>query len=106
MQMQSRDMRRKESNDRRDRRRPADRWPGPGNCEQSGRDDRRPGPSLQGRGDGTSVDGDPETILDAVRAIEDRLRTEGVDRAVIELRLLLEPHEETLENQVEGMRVS
>jgi len=55
---------------------------------------------------GTSVEGDRETIRDAVRAIEDGLRADGADRAVIELRLLLEPHEETLEHQVEGISVS
>lgn len=55
---------------------------------------------------GTSVEGDRETILDAVRAIEDGLRADGIDRTVIELRLLAEPNEETLEHQVEGIGVS
>ncbi len=52
---------------------------------------------------GTCVEGDLRTILDAVRAIESLLRAEGVDRGVIELRLQLEPHPETLEHQVEGI---
>ena len=51
----------------------------------------------------TSVEGELEAILDAVRAIESRLRAEGVRRALIELRLQLEPHPETLEHQVEGV---
>jgi len=52
---------------------------------------------------GTSVEGELEPILAAVRAITERLGAEGVDRAVIELRLQLEPHGETLEHQVEGI---
>jgi len=52
---------------------------------------------------GTSVEGDLERIFAAVRAIEERLRAEGVERAVIELRLQLEPHPETLAHQVEGI---
>ena len=52
---------------------------------------------------GTSVEGELEAVLDAVRAIESRLRADGVHRAVIELRLQLEPHAETLEHQVEGI---
>ena len=52
---------------------------------------------------GTSVEGDLEAILGAVRAVERRLRAEGVERAVIELRLQLEPHPETLEHQVAGI---
>ena len=52
---------------------------------------------------GTSVEGDLETILHAVRDVVDRLGADGVDRAVVELRLQLEPHEETLEHQVEGV---
>jgi len=52
---------------------------------------------------GTSVEGEPTAILDAVRAIESRLRADGVRRALIEVRLQLEPHEETLEHQVEGL---
>lgn len=36
----------------------------------------------------------------------DGLRADGIDRAVIELRLLVEPHEETLEHQVECIGVS
>lgn len=53
---------------------------------------------------GTSVEGELDAILDAVRAIESRLRADGVHRALIELRLQLEPHAETLEHQVEGLR--
>jgi hypothetical protein len=49
------------------------------------------------------VEGDLDDILDAVRAIRTRLGSEGVDRALIDLRLLLEPHPETLEHQVEGV---
>ncbi|MGZ4415444.1 MAG: thiamine-binding protein [Gaiellaceae bacterium] len=52
---------------------------------------------------GTSVEGEFEAILEAVRAIESRLRADGVRRAVIDVRLLLEPHPETLEHQVEGL---
>ena len=52
---------------------------------------------------GTGVDGDLEAILDAVRAIESRLRAQGVHRAVIELRLQLEPHPESLEHQIDGI---
>lgn len=52
---------------------------------------------------GTSVEGELTAILDAVRAIESRLRADGVRRALIEVRLQLEPHEETLEHQVEGL---
>ena len=52
---------------------------------------------------GTSVAGELVTILEAVRAIESRLRADGVRRAVIEVRLQLEPHVETLEHQVEGL---
>lgn len=52
---------------------------------------------------GTSVEGELDAILDAVRAIESRLRADGVRRATIELRLQLEPHAETLEHQVEGI---
>jgi len=52
---------------------------------------------------GTCVEGELDAILDGVRAIESRLRAEGVQRAVIELRLQLEPHPETLEHQVEGI---
>jgi uncharacterized protein YqgV (UPF0045/DUF77 family) len=52
---------------------------------------------------GTSVEGDLDRIFDAVRAIEARLRAEGVTRAVIEVRLQLEPHPETLAHQVEGI---
>jgi uncharacterized protein YqgV (UPF0045/DUF77 family) len=54
---------------------------------------------------GTSVEGELESILDAVRAIESRLRAEGVERAVIELRLALEPHPETIEHQVAGVEL-
>lgn len=53
---------------------------------------------------GTSVEGELEEILGAVRAIAERLRSDGVERAVIDLRLQLEPHPETLEHQVEGIR--
>jgi uncharacterized protein YqgV (UPF0045/DUF77 family) len=53
---------------------------------------------------GTSVEGELEDILHAVRAIEGRLRGEGVRRALIEIRLQLEPHPETLEHQVEGIK--
>ena len=52
---------------------------------------------------GTSVEGELEAILGAVRAVERRLRAEGVERALIEVRLQLEPHLETLEHQVEGV---
>ena len=52
---------------------------------------------------GTSVEGSLEAILEAVRAVESRLRADGVHRAMLELRLQLEPHEETLEHQVEGI---
>jgi uncharacterized protein YqgV (UPF0045/DUF77 family) len=52
---------------------------------------------------GTGVEGELEAILGAIRAIESRLRARGVDRAVIELTLQLEPHPETLEHQVEGI---
>jgi uncharacterized protein YqgV (UPF0045/DUF77 family) len=52
---------------------------------------------------GTSVEGELTAILDAVRAIESRLRADGIGRALIEVRLQLEPHEETLEHQVEGL---
>ncbi len=52
----------------------------------------------------TTVEGELEPILEAVRAIESRLRADGVHRALIELRLQLEPHVETLEHQVEGLR--
>jgi uncharacterized protein YqgV (UPF0045/DUF77 family) len=51
----------------------------------------------------TAVEGELEPILDAVRAIESRLRADGVRRALIELRLQLEPHAETLEHQLEGI---
>jgi uncharacterized protein YqgV (UPF0045/DUF77 family) len=52
---------------------------------------------------GTSVEGELTAILDAVRAIESRLRADGVRRALIEVRLQLEPHDETLEHQVAGL---
>ncbi len=52
---------------------------------------------------GTTVEGELEAILDALRAIESRLRADGITRAVLELRLQLEPHMETLEHQVEGI---
>lgn len=52
---------------------------------------------------GTSVEGELEAIFGAVRAIESRLHAEGIQRAVIELRLQLEPHPETLAHQVEGI---
>jgi len=55
---------------------------------------------------GTSVEGELEPILDAVRAIDARLRAEGVERAVIELRLALEPHPETIEHQVSGVELA
>lgn len=55
---------------------------------------------------GTAVEGEMETILAAVRAVHDRLRADGIGRAVIELRLQLEPHPETLEHQVEGIGLS
>lgn len=51
----------------------------------------------------TALEGDLEAILGAVRAIDRRLREEGVERAVIDLRLQLEPHPETLEHQVAGI---
>jgi uncharacterized protein YqgV (UPF0045/DUF77 family) len=49
---------------------------------------------------GTNVEGDLEAILGAVRAIE------GIERGVIELRLQLEPHPETLAHQVEGIALT
>ncbi len=52
---------------------------------------------------GTSVEGELDEILATVKAIEERLRAECADRALIELRLQLEPHPETLEHQVEGI---
>jgi uncharacterized protein YqgV (UPF0045/DUF77 family) len=52
---------------------------------------------------GTSVEGELDGILDAVRAVERRLRGDGVERAMIEVRLQLEPYEETLEHQIEGI---
>ncbi|MER3409782.1 MAG: hypothetical protein C4306_06730 [Thermoleophilia bacterium] len=52
---------------------------------------------------GTSVEGELDAILEAVRAIERRLRADGIERAVIEVRLQIEPHPETLEHQVEGI---
>ncbi len=55
---------------------------------------------------GTCVEGELEAILSAVRAIESRLRAEGVERAAIELRLQLEPHPETLEHQVAGIAIT
>lgn len=51
----------------------------------------------------TAVEGELEAILDGVRAIESRLRADGVRRALIEVRLQLEPHAETLEHQLEGI---
>jgi uncharacterized protein YqgV (UPF0045/DUF77 family) len=53
---------------------------------------------------GTAVEGELAAILDAVRAIERRLHADGVPRALIELRLQLEPHAETLEHQLEGLQ--
>jgi len=50
---------------------------------------------------GTAVEGDLAAMLDAVRAIEQRLRSAGIDRAMIEFRVQLEPHPETLEHQIE-----
>ena len=52
---------------------------------------------------GTAVEGEMDDILETVRAIERRLHGEGVERAVIDLRLQLEPHPETLEHQIEGV---
>ena len=52
---------------------------------------------------GTAVEGELAAILEAVQAIERRLRADRVPRALIELRLQLEPHPETLEHQLEGM---
>jgi uncharacterized protein YqgV (UPF0045/DUF77 family) len=54
---------------------------------------------------GTCVEGELERILGAVPAIQRRLHAEGVDRAVLELRLQLEPHAETLAHQVEGIAI-
>jgi uncharacterized protein YqgV (UPF0045/DUF77 family) len=54
---------------------------------------------------GTAVEGELEAILEAVGAINGRLRTFGVTRALIELRLQLEPHTESLEHQLEGIPV-
>jgi uncharacterized protein YqgV (UPF0045/DUF77 family) len=50
----------------------------------------------------TAVEGELTDILDAVRAIDSRLRADGVHRGLIELKLQLEPHPETLEHQLEG----
>jgi uncharacterized protein YqgV (UPF0045/DUF77 family) len=55
---------------------------------------------------GTVVEGSLEQILTAVAAVENRLRLEGVARAMIDVRLLLEPHAETIEHQVEGLGVA
>lgn len=55
---------------------------------------------------GTCVEGELEAILGSVKAIEHRLRVEGVGRATIELRLQLEPHPETLAHQVEGIAIT
>ncbi len=55
---------------------------------------------------GTSVEGELEAMFGAVRAIESRLRAEDVQRAVIELRVQLEPHQETLEHQVAGIALT
>jgi uncharacterized protein YqgV (UPF0045/DUF77 family) len=52
---------------------------------------------------GTSVEGELDAILEAVRAIERRLQIEDVRRALIDVRLQFEPHPETLEHQVEGV---
>lgn len=52
---------------------------------------------------GTSVEGELDAIFEAVRSIEHRLRAEDVQRALIDVRLQLEPHPETLEHQVEGI---
>src|SRR3990172_3313705 len=52
---------------------------------------------------GTAVEGEIDAILAAVRAVDQRLRAEGVERAVVELRLQLEPHPETLEHPVQGV---
>ena len=52
---------------------------------------------------GTSVEGELDAILEAVRSIEHRLHAEDIERALIDVRLQLEPHPETLEHQVEGI---
>lgn len=52
---------------------------------------------------GTCVEGDLDDIFEAVRVVDERLGREGVERALIELRLQREPHEETLEHQVAGI---
>jgi uncharacterized protein YqgV (UPF0045/DUF77 family) len=52
---------------------------------------------------GTTVQGELESIFDAVRRVRDCLHAEGVDRAVVDLRLQFEPHPETLQHQVEGI---
>ncbi len=49
------------------------------------------------------MEGELEASLGAVRATESHLRADGVTRALVELRLQLEPHVETLEHQVEGI---
>lgn len=52
---------------------------------------------------GTAVEGSLDAMLDAVRAIEQGLRDADIERAVIELRVQLESHPETLEHQIEGV---
>lgn len=52
---------------------------------------------------GTCVEGELDDILDAVRAVDTRLEHDGVERALVELRLQREPHEETLEHQIAGI---
>lgn len=54
---------------------------------------------------GTCVEGDLESILGAVRQIDGTLREHGVTRALIELRLQIEPHPESIAHQVEGVAV-
>ncbi len=52
---------------------------------------------------GTCVEGELDEILGAVGAIDELLEREGVERALIELRLQREPHVETFEHQVAGI---
>ena len=52
---------------------------------------------------GTCVEGDSERILDAVGRVIAGLRARGTERAVIELRLVMEPHPETLSERIDGL---
>ena len=52
---------------------------------------------------GTCVEGESERILDAVGRVVEGLRARGIERAVIELRLVMEPHPETLPHHIDGL---